>query len=150
LRAPRMAPTVPLPHLGDLNFIGTDKVGAHTPQSQQGWIGLAALLKVIRDQFMVLVPAAGKQTLGFGFVTVNTEDPPNYTPASIDLFNETSVYVQASILLALSSIRSQSGASPRDMIDMLLNFAEHSLRIDEESTPSSRSVDSAHYVSLLL
>ena len=57
------------------------------------------------------------QSLAFGSVSVNLGDPPKYAPALLDLFNETSTNLHASVLVALSSVRSQSGASPRDVVD---------------------------------
>ena len=146
-RAPRSAPTVKLPLLEDLNFVGIERAGAHSPLTlQQEWIGLTALLKIIRDQCMVAVPADGFD------VTKSSVDPPRHVPAFLDLCNETSVFLQLSLLLALSSIRSQSGATPRDVIDLLLVFAEHSLRLEEESAGSAymRSVDGAYYIAHML
>ena len=154
LRSPRTAPVVKLPELMDLAFMDTGRTNAfgaliHATPLQE-WIGLGAIVKIIRDQYMIVV-ADDHDSKSTAPLSVDVSQPivaKRYVPAPLDLANETATFLQGSILLALSTIRSQSGATPRDAIDLVLQFAAHSLRLGEED--KFATADGSHYRALLL
>ena len=52
-------------------------------------------------------------------------DPQAKAPLPHDLSNESSVYLRNALLLALSTIRSQNGHMPWQVVHTLFSFAEH-------------------------
>jgi hypothetical protein len=67
------------------------------------WIGMEALLEALYDLYI---------------------DPETQMPFSMNFQNESSVYLRNCLLLAISSIRSQNGKTPWEIIQTLLLFME--------------------------
>jgi hypothetical protein len=72
------------------------------------WPGLAVLLAALRDMFI---------------------DPISNLPLPNDFTNESSTYLRTSLLLALSTVRAQSGVTPPAVAKTLLFFAENNLSL---------------------
>lgn len=99
------------------------------------WAALSILLAALRDHFME-----------DGYAT------------PIDLSSETISRLRYSILLAISSVRSSNGYTPRAAIDAVLHFALTCDEVPPDSSPKSgpfndirtKAMDNSHYKCVLL
>lgn len=77
------------------------------------WPGMEALLECVFELYL---------------------DPVSKAPLPVNLQDESSIYLRNSLLFALSSIRSQQGETPWEVIEVLMMFAEDLDQIDSQQS----------------
>lgn len=100
--------------------------------SSLGWPGMEMLLDCLLELFV---------------------DTQKQVPLVVDCHNDGSVYLRNSLLLALSTIKSQQGYSPLEVIEIIVLFAEHLDAADDDAGADgagSEEVDHSHDQAILL
>lgn len=117
---------------------------AHAPKmttadSLGSWLGLRSILNAY-IQFYYIYPANYLSTRQPATNSINGQIPGPFTLEDIS-----STYLRCAMLLALSSIKARSGATPYDVINLILSQAENIYSINSESsgTTSNKADDSA-------
>ena len=127
---------------GDANF---------QPAPDKLWQGLGWLIEALKKMFMEVVRD-------------NKRDVDILVPVAIDVSNESASYLRNAMLLALSSVRAQSGCSPSVVVMILLLFCDHynakpiavalsetfAVRLSTSYKKPSVPMDSSHYKAVLL
>ena len=96
------------------------------------WQGLAHLISALQVMYMI--------------ENLSLSDGKLFVPWTIDAAREDDMFLRNSILLALSTIRAQNDLTPNIVVEILLQFAEHSIT----SSISTSGNDESYYKAVLL
>lgn len=71
-------------------------------------------------------------------------DKQTKCPIPVNLDDAPEIYLRCALILALSSIRAKSGITPGEVVEAILNHAEHCSFITSPAHPESKGTISAH------
>lgn len=159
--APRLPPTSSSTQLPGQDRRNGSVTGSAVRANIYEWAAMEVLLGCIRGMFMetVRVALAPKAIL-----TTNTKIPsvPSFLPLPNCFEDNTKTVLRSALLVSLASIKAGNGATPEEIIEELLNFAENNdntpnqpQSTGDKAVPKSqvctgRSYDDSMYCSLLL